>query len=58
MKVDVTRMTSNQWSIGICLRRSTGHGDTRWLLWINKGYNSVAWGWKKNPQYKFNKEEN
>ena len=41
---------SNQWAIGIGLRRSTIYGSWRWMLWINYGYLSTSWSWKRNPE--------
>lgn len=43
------RSTSNQWSIGIGLRRSTIYGAHRWMLWINHGFHSWSLNWKINP---------
>ena len=41
--------TSNQWSIGVGLRRSTIFGSNRWMIWINSGYSSLSISWCVNP---------
>jgi hypothetical protein len=43
------RSTSNQWSIGIVLRRSTIYDTHRWMLWINHGFGAWSLSWKMNP---------
>jgi hypothetical protein len=42
-------IVSNQWSIGIGLRRCTIMGNWRWVLWVNWGYRTTSWSWSKNP---------
>lgn len=46
----VFRSQSNQWSVGIGLRRSTIYGSHRWMLWINHGFGAWSLSWKMNPQ--------
>lgn len=41
---------SNQWGVGIGLRRSTVYGSRRWMLWVNYGYLSKSWSWSRNPE--------
>jgi hypothetical protein len=43
------RSTSNQWSIGVGLRRSTIYSSHRWSLWVNHGFNTWSLSWKMNP---------
>jgi hypothetical protein len=40
---------SNQWSIGIGLRRSMIYSTNRWMLWINCGFKTHSFSWAKNP---------
>jgi hypothetical protein len=42
---------SNQWAVGLGLRRSTIYDTHRWMLWINYGYLSWSLSWKKNPPF-------
>jgi len=48
MKVHTS--VSNQWSLGIGLRRSTTYDSHRWQLWITYGYKSKSISWAKNPK--------
>jgi hypothetical protein len=47
--MNVFRMVSNQWSVGVGLRRSTIIGESRWSFWVNHGYGtfSLSWGFNK-----------
>ena len=42
--------TSNQWSIGIGMRKSTIFDSLRWQLWITYGYKIKYISWSKNPK--------
>jgi hypothetical protein len=46
----VFRSRSNQWAIGIGLRRSTVQDSWRWMLWASHGFGVVTVSWKKNPK--------
>lgn len=46
----IFRTKSNQWSIGVGLKRSTIYGSNRWMLWVNYGFTSASISWKKNPE--------
>lgn len=46
--MQVTRMVSNQWGIGINLHRCTIIGNSRWHFWINHGYGTFSITSKKN----------
>jgi hypothetical protein len=44
-----SKTQSNQWSLGIGLRRSTIYDSHRWMLWINHGFRSSSISWRMNP---------
>jgi hypothetical protein len=47
--VRVFRSQSNQWSIGIGLRRSAVYSSHRWMLWVNHGFGAWSLSWRMNP---------
>jgi len=47
---------SNQWAIGVGLRRSTLYGTHRWHVWVNLGYRIRSVSWSMNPSRPMNPE--
>ena len=45
----ISSSQSNQWSVGVGLRRSTIYDTNRWMLWANYGFKSSSVSWKLNP---------
>lgn len=49
-EMNISTYCSNQWSIGIALRRCTLQTNDRWMISVNYGFKYKSISWERNPR--------